>query len=50
MNEYPEELRNPVIPVVALVGLPANHQIIEKNVVTKTLYLLLIFCSYSCYI
>jgi hypothetical protein len=38
MNEYPEELRNPVVPVVALVGQHATHQIFEKNILTKTIY------------
>jgi hypothetical protein len=38
MNEYPEELRNPVVPVVALVGHVATHPIIEKNILTKTMY------------
>ena len=38
MNEYPEELRNPVVPVVALVGQAAIHPIIEKNILTKMLY------------
>jgi hypothetical protein len=38
MNEYPEELRNPVVPVVALVGQTSIHPIIEKNILTKMLY------------
>jgi hypothetical protein len=38
MNDFPEELRQPVVPVVALIGHSSLHPSIEKNLSTKTHY------------